>query len=104
MFEKVSSERMNREKSDICLQTFANISHMKLGYPEIVIFGRDTNCGIIYGRKSLTANLNKWFCKFPVIFSSLNTNCCSVLDLRNFQEQVKKAFCFKNCTDISLFE
>ena len=57
MFEKVSSERMNREKSDICLQTYANISHMKLGYPEIVIFGRDTNCGIIYGRKSLTANL-----------------------------------------------
>ena len=28
----------------------------------------------------------------------------NVLDLKNLQEQVKKAFCFKNCTDLSLFE
>ena len=27
----------------------------------------------------------------------------NVLDLTNLQEQVKKAFCFKNCTDLSLF-
>ena len=27
-----------------------------------------------------------------------------VLDLRNLQEQVKKASCFKNCTELSLFE
>ena len=27
-----------------------------------------------------------------------------VLDLRNLQAQVKKAFCFKNCTELSLFE
>ena len=34
----------------------------------------------------------------------MNSNCYIVLDLRNLQEQVKKAFCFKNCTDLSLFE
>ena len=27
-----------------------------------------------------------------------------LLDLRNLQEQVKKVFCFKNCTDLSLLE
>ena len=36
----------------------------------------------------------------PIIFSKLDSN---VFDLRNLQEQVKKAFCFKNCTDLSLF-
>jgi hypothetical protein len=29
----------------------------------------------------------------PIIFSNLNSNCFSLLDMRNFQEQVKKAFC-----------
>ena len=28
----------------------------------------------------------------------------NLLDLRNIQEQVKKALCFKNCTDLPLFE
>ena len=28
------------------------------------------------------------------IFSNLNSNCSKLLDLRNFQEQVKKAFCY----------
>ena len=27
-----------------------------------------------------------------------------ILDLRNLQEQVKKVFSFKNCTDLSLFK
>ena len=36
----------------------------------------------------------------PIIFSNLNYNFSSnVLDPRNLQEQVKKPFCFKNCTD-----
>ena len=36
----------------------------------------------------------------PIIFFfNLNSNCSDVLDLRNLQEQVKKAFCFKNCTE-----
>ena len=30
----------------------------------------------------------------PIIFSNLN--CSNILDLRNLQEQVNKAFCFKN--------
>ena len=29
----------------------------------------------------------------PIIFSNLNSNCPNRLDLRNLQEQVKKAFC-----------
>ena len=35
------------------------------------------------------------------MFSNLNANCYNILYLRNHQEKV---FCFKNCTDISLFE
>ena len=38
-----------------------------------------------------------------MIFCNLNYNCSNLLDLRNFQEQVKKAFCY-NCSDLSLFE
>ena len=39
-----------------------------------------------------------------MFFSNLNSNCSNILDLRNLQEQVKKAFCFKNWSDFSLFE
>ena len=35
----------------------------------------------------------------PLILSNLSSNCSNVLDLRNLQEQVKKALCFKSCTD-----
>ena len=31
----------------------------------------------------------------PIIFSNLNSNCSDLLDLRNLQEQVKKAFCYQ---------
>ena len=31
----------------------------------------------------------------PIIFSNLNYNCSNSLDMRNLQEQVKKAFCFQ---------
>ena len=31
----------------------------------------------------------------PMIFSNLNSNCSNLLDLRNLQEQVKKAFCYQ---------
>ena len=31
----------------------------------------------------------------PIIFSNLNSNCSNLLDLRNLQEQVKKAFCYQ---------
>ena len=30
-----------------------------------------------------------------MIFSNLNSNCSSLLDLRNLQEQVKNAFCYQ---------
>ena len=33
--------------------------------------------------------------KIPIIFSNLNSNCSCLLDMRNFQVQVKKAFCYQ---------
>ena len=45
-------------------------------------------------------------CRFlnPNNFYNLNLNCSDILDLRNLQVQVQKAFCFKNWSDLSLFE
>ena len=51
----------------------------------------------------------------PIIFSNLNSSCSNLLDLRNLQEQVKKAFCYQklfwpftvwiNCSsDLKIFE
>ena len=31
----------------------------------------------------------------PIISSNLNSNCSNLLDMRNLQEQVKKAFCYQ---------
>ena len=31
----------------------------------------------------------------PIIFFNFNSNCYNLLDLRNLQEQVKKAFCYQ---------
>ena len=31
----------------------------------------------------------------PIIFSDLNSNYSNLLDMRNLQEQVKKAFCYQ---------
>ena len=31
----------------------------------------------------------------PILFSNLNYNCSNLLDIRNLQEQVKKAFCYQ---------
>ena len=33
--------------------------------------------------------------QIPIIFYNLNYICSNLLDLRNFQEQVIKTFCFK---------
>ena len=41
------------------------------------------------------------FC-LPIIFSNLNYNCSDLSDLRNLQEQIKKAFWFKNCSGLNL--
>ena len=51
----------------------------------------------------------------PIFFSSLNSNCSNLLDMRNRKEQVKKAFCYQklfwpvtvqtNCSsDFRIFE
>ena len=46
------------------------------------------------------------FLTFPIclhisiIFSNLNSNCFNLLDLINLQEEVKKAFCLKNCNEL----
>ena len=32
----------------------------------------------------------------PIIVSNFNYNCSTLLDMRNLQEQVKKAFCYQN--------
>jgi hypothetical protein len=31
----------------------------------------------------------------PIIFSNFNCNCSNLLDLRNLQEEVKKALCYQ---------
>ena len=36
--------------------------------------------------------------KSQYFFSKLNSNCSNLLDLRNLQEQVKKAFCYQKFT------
>ena len=36
--------------------------------------------------------------QIPIFFSNLNSNCSNFLDMRNLQEQVKKAFCYQKLT------
>ena len=46
----------------------------------------------------LNLNFSNFSCMFlnpNVFFSNLNCNCSNILDLRNLQEQVKKAFCYQ---------
>ena len=31
----------------------------------------------------------------PIVFSNLNSDCSNLLDMRNLQEQIKKAFCYQ---------
>ena len=33
--------------------------------------------------------------EIPIIFSNLNSDCSNLLDMRNLQEQVKKAFSYQ---------
>ena len=40
----------------------------------------------------------------PIIFYNLNSYCSDLLELKNLHGQVRKASCFKNCLDLSLFE
>ena len=53
------------------------------------------------------SNFSKFSCRFlnnTYFFSNLNSVCSNVLNLRNLKDQIKKAFCFKHWTDISLLE
>ena len=49
----------------------------------------------IINKKSIIDNFLTFPANFeiPIIFSNLNSNCPDLSDLRNLQEQVKKAFC-----------
>ena len=63
-------------------------------------------------RKMVSTFANFHFLTFPadfqilISFCFLNYSCFNFLDLRNLQEQVRilEIFCFKNCTDLSLFK
>ena len=43
----------------------------------------------------LSSNFSCSFLNPNDVFSDLNSNCSKLLDLRNIQEQVKKAFCYQ---------
>ena len=43
---------------------------------------------IFYPEKTFPAEI-------PIILSNMNSNCSNLLDMRNLQEQVKKAFCYQ---------
>ena len=58
---------------------------------------------IFPGNQNSVSSLNKKLF-LQIIFSILSYNCSNALNLRNFQEQVKKVFCFKYFTDFSLFD
>jgi hypothetical protein len=45
--------------------------------------------------KKQTGKLFFTFSNFSCIFLNLNCNCSNLLDMRNFQEEVKKAFCYQ---------
>ena len=50
-----------------------------------------------------TLNNMKWyFSNFSCMFlnPNLNSNCSNLLSMRNVQEQVKKEFCYQNCSDL----
>ena len=62
---------------------------------------------LMHGGSSLKLNYFLTFpaCfRIPIFFSNLNSNCSYLSYLGNLQEQVKKAFCTKNCPDFSLNE
>ena len=48
-------------------------------------------------RNECTTYVSNFSCMFlyPNNFSNLNSNCSNLLDMRNLQEQVKKAFCYQ---------
>ena len=49
----------------------------------------------------LTFTVGFWI---PIISCNFNFNLSNILDLWNPQKQAKKAFCSKNCSELSLFE
>ena len=49
------------------------------------------------------SNFSCRFLNYSTFFSNLNYNCSNVLYLKNLPEQAKNAFCFKDCSYLSLF-
>ena len=58
-----------------------------------------TDCDGVLWKGKFTTLIH--FLTFPVcfsiskVFNNLNLNCSNLLDLRNLQEEVKKAFCYQ---------
>ena len=60
------------------------LSHLSINKEKLKIAG-----------KRRVSQFSNFSCMFlnPNIFSNMNSNCSNLLDMRNLQEQVKKAFC-----------
>ena len=48
-----------------------------------------------YSRKNIYFLTFPAYFSIPIILANLNYNCSNLLDIRNLQEQVKKAFCYQ---------
>ena len=69
-------------------------------------YGNRSACHMMlsqYNKVNLFSNFSCMFLN-PNNFSSLNSNCSKLLDMRNLQEQLKQYSVPKNCFDLSLFE
>ena len=54
----------------------------------------ETNCNVVFLEKNIFSNFSCMFLN-PNNFSNMNFNCSNLLDMRNLQERVKKAFCYQ---------
>ena len=82
----------------LCKQFYYFIRDLKVKY--LLVPGFYIN---LIQKSSLRETKKYFSCRFlkSIIFTNLNSNCSNALELRNPQEQVKKDFCFKNCTNLS---
>ena len=62
--------------------------------PPFPTFDLENNQIVLYSGKKLFSNFSCMFLNTNN-FSNMNSNCSNLLDMRNLQEQVKKAFCYQ---------
>ena len=57
----------------------------------------DQLINLLFQKEQIGKFFLNFFCRFliPIFFSNLNYNCSNFWYMRNFQEQVKKAFCYQ---------